>query len=345
MSRIGDSDVNLIEQTLDWKPYEQDNTKYYKDMKVQFKREVTSANVQATHAKGCELVNSEGQNVTTIKNFDRFKVIIPKNVDQIFELQADYTLVQPVLYMGSSSTSQTRYLSITLENKNKQYRLQLENQAWIDIIIHNDILDANQPIQGNGFKILDENQNQYSELLLTDENGNIQTSLKKGKYYLKQINTNEGELQKELIPIQVKGTEQVIHLNIHNMKLQQEEEITNEQEVNITEENKQITQNNTKDIMNIHTTNLQTEIVNQTNQTNLENVNHFVNTIYKTNTLNLTRHNYYNNEIQEEGTTKNQILDGENLHFQKTKAEYNSYIDFVKLGTIDIPNLPVASNE
>lgn len=344
MGRLGDSDVSLIEQTLDWNPYEEDSSKYYKDVQVQFKTEVTSANVMASNAKGCMLINADGQNVTTVKNFDRFKVIIPKNIDQIFELQADYTLVQPVLYMGKGSSSQTSYLTVTLENKNKKYRLQLQNQAWIDVFIHNHIQGANTPIQGNGFKILDENQNDYSNLLSTDENGIIQTSLKKGKYYLQQMTTSEGELQKELIPIQVKGTEQVIHLTIYNTKIQQQQEMTNEKEVNVTEENKVITQNHVKDIMNIHTTNVQTEKVNQTNETNLENINHFVNTIHKKNILNLTRQNYYNNEIWEQDE-KSQELQGEHIQLQKNKPEYNQYIDLIKVGTIDIPNLPVASNE
>ena len=345
ITRVAEEDVTLIEQTSNWMQYEENTDKQYKEYKVKLKREITSVMIQTKNEKECELILRDGQAISSLQNNDIFRVVVPKDVDQSFLLHIDYTIMQPVIYIGSSNTLQTQYIISRLYEKDKDYQLQIEKQNWVNVVIHNYEADSNIAIQGNSFKILDENKKEYSDLLFTNENGSIQIPLKKGKYYLKQISTTEGELQKELVPIQVTATEQVIHINIYNKELQQEETTTNEKEVNVTEENKQITQNHTKDIMNIHTTNLQTEIVNQTNQTNLDNVNHFVNTIYKTNTLNLTRHNYYNNEIRQTENIKDQELDGENLHFKKTKAEYNTYIDFIKVGTIDIPNLPIASNE
>ncbi len=337
-------DIHLIEQTTGWVQSIENSNNHYKEYKVVLKKEIDSAVIQTIEEKNCQILNQEGQTVSNIKNNDIIRVVVPKNIDQTFLLHVDYTIMQPVLYMASTNTSQTKYIINRLYQKDKDYRIQIENKSIIDIIIRNYKLDTNEPLQGNTFKILDENKNESSEIFTTDENGKIETSLRKGKYYLKQINTIEGELQKELVPIEIKGTEQLITLNIYNTDLKQEEQITNEKEINVTEENKIIQENYIKDIMNINTTNLQKEIINQTNETNLNNINHFINNINKRNILNLTKENYYRNNIQEQ-FSKYQEIEGKNLELQMNRNDYKNYIDDIKIGTIDIPNLPVASHE
>ena len=76
----------------------------------------------------------------------------------------------------------------------------------------------------------------------------------------------------------------------------------------------------------------------------MNNINHFINNINKRNILNLTKENYYRNNIQEQ-FSKYQEIEGKNLELQMNRNDYKNYIDDIKIGTIDIPNLPVASHE
>ncbi|MCI8482582.1 MAG: Cys-Gln thioester bond-forming surface protein [Clostridia bacterium] len=342
--RVEDKDVNLIEQTQEWKEYEDDPSKHYKEYKVELKKEIINATIQAIDAKQCELLSKEAQPITNIKNNDIVKVVVPKNIDQVFPLQIDYNIMQPIIYIGRNPSSQTQYLITRLYSQDKDYQIQVNSQSLVDIHINNYQYDTKNPIFNNQFEILDENKNSYIAMLTTNEEGSINISLKKGKYYLKQVMTSYGELQKELVPIEVKGNEKTIELNVYNMQLTTQEQTIKEKQVNVTEENKVIQENHVTEVMNVHTTNLQKEIVDQTNETNLHQVNHFINTITKKNLLNLSKENYYRNQIQEQ-FEKNQILEGETRQLQMNQEDYKNYMDSIKVGTIDIPNLPMASKE
>ena len=39
------------------------------------------------------------------------------------------------------------------------------------------------------------------------------------------------------------------------------------------------------------------------------------------------------------------VIEGKNLELQMNRNDYKNYIEAIKIGTIDIPNLPVASHE
>ncbi len=115
-------------------------------------------------------------------------------------------------------------------------------------------------------------------------------------------------------------------------------------EINITEENKNVVENNITQLSNITTTNINKEIINETNETNLHNVNNFINTINRKNIVNLTKENTYKNEIQEE-YIQNQVLQGENITLSMTRQDYINYIDMIMLNSTKIPILPVASRQ
>lgn len=336
------NDVELIEQTPEW--IEIDGNNQYKEYNVKLKEEVYDVSIGIVNGKGSNIIGKDGQTITNLKQNDVIRVVIPQNINQTFFVNVDYKIMRPILYTASSNTSTTEYIVSKLYEKDEDYQLQIEIQNGIDVVINNYEQETKQPIEGNEFEILDEQKHTCLSGIVTDINGQIECKLQKGKYYLKQVSTKVGELQKELVPIEVKGTEKKVKLNIYNTDLKQEELTTNEKEINVTEENKNINENHIKNIMNINTTNIHKEIVNKTNETNLNNVNHFINTINRKSILNLTKENYYQNQIREE-YTENQILPGENLEFQTDRLSYENQIDNIKLGTIDIPNLPVASKE
>lgn len=335
-------DVYFIELTDIWKDYELDSNYHYKEYRIRLREQLKEVNLELDNAYDSKIVGESGEVISKVKSNEKIKVIVPKKVDQSFDLDAKFMVKQMEMYsLKNSNDLQKQYIKVKPCEKQRVYKLGIENQSYIPITINNYNSDTNLPIEGNKFKILDENKNELNELI-TNKSGIIQTQLRRGKYYLKQTETLEGELQKELMQINVNGKEKLIELNIYNSKTKQEDIITTEKEINVSSENKVITENHTKDILNTHITNIQKEIINRTNETNLNNVNHFINNINKKSILNLKRENTYENVIDEE-LIQSKILEGENKKLKMSRSDYINYIDLIKTSTLDVPNLPIAS--
>ncbi len=132
-------------------------------------------------------------------------------------------------------------------------------------------------------------------------------------------------------------------MNINGVKATTEESTNINKEINVTEEIKNITHNNIKEISNITTTNINKEIINQTNETNLNNINNFINNINRKNVLNLKKENTYNNYIEERETIRNEVLTGDNEEVIMSRQDYINYMDMVMLDSAKVPILPVAS--
>ena len=141
-----------------------------------------------------------------------------------------------------------------------------------------------------------------------------------------------------MVKVNITGDEEVVVVNVFNTTLKKEETVNNETETNIEEETTEITENHIKDVLNFHTSNIEKEIINQTNETNMHNINHFINTINRKKVTNLTKENTYENEIFEDTVSYDRVLPGESSKTNKTRKEYQNYVDSIKSSAI----LPVA---
>ena len=116
---------------------------------------------------------------------------------------------------------------------------------------------------------------------------------------------------------------------------------TENTEINITEENKKIVENEITNVTNIHTTNIEKEIIQTTNETNLEKENIFEDTTYLKNVTNIKQQNKYPNKTWQEKVTNKTLLQ-ENDITNMSRDDYITYMDYIKLGSLQVPNLPVA---
>lgn len=336
-SGIGNKDIVLKEQNKGWTDDELDSSYCYKEYEITINNKILENRVSLIDAEDCKITDEQGNEITEIANNQIIRLTVPKGTEQTIKIKVNYTIKTPKIYTTFDDRGK-QFLIVDFYNQNMQYEYKVNTKKSVLVSIKNYNKETNLPIKGNKFQFLDENKEVYINSLETNEDGLIGIYVDIGNYYIKQIETMEGNLQKELINLNITGDEEEITLNVFNNILKKEETVENESEINIEEETKEIIENHVKDVVNIHTSNIEKEIINQTNETNMHNINYFINTINRKNVTNLTKENTYENEILEDTVSSNRILPGVSNKTSKTRREYKNYVDSIKSSTI----LPVA---
>ena len=332
-----EKDISLEEKNKDWIDDDSDNNYCYKDYKVIIKSRILENSISLIGAENCRITNEQGDEITEISNNQTIRLTVPKGTEQTINIRVNYTIQTPKIYKTIDDRGD-QFLIVDFYNQNRQYEYKVSTKKAVLVSIKNYNKDTNLPIKGNKFQFLYQNNEVYIRNIETNEDGFIGIYVPIGNYYIKQIETMEGNLQKEIFKLNITGDEDEIKLNVFNTTLKKEETVNNETETNIEEENKEIVENHIKDVLNIHTSNIEKEIINQTNETNMHNINHFINTINRKKVTNLTKENTYENEIFEDTVSSNKVLPGESSKTAKTRREYKNYVDSIKSSAI----LPVA---
>lgn len=336
-SGIGENDIVLEEKNEGWIDDTLDNTYCYKDYKVIIDHKILENRLSLIGAENCKITNEQGDEIDEITNNQTIRLTVPKGRQQKINIRINYTIKTPKIYKITDN-NRTEFLIVDFYNQNRQYEYKVSTNKSVLVSIKNYNKETNLPIKGNKFQFLDENNKVFIRSVETNQDGLIGIYIPIGNYYIKQIETMEGNLQKEILNLSITGDEKEIKLNVFNSILKKEETIENESEINIEEETKEIVENHIKDVVNIHTSNIEKEIINQTNETNMHNINYFINTINRKNITNLTKENTYENEIFEDILSYDRVLPGERSKTNKTRKEYRNYVDSMKNSVI----LPVA---
>lgn len=336
-SGIREKDISLEEKNKGWIDDDIDNDYCYKDYKVTINNKILENGVSLIGDENCKITNEQREEITNISNNQIVRLTVPKGIEQTIKIRVNYTIKVPKVYKVMNNMSFT-YLIVDFYNQNRQYEYKVNTNKLVLLNIKNYNKETNLPIKGNKFQILNEDKEVSIESIETNKDGIISIYMPTGNYYIKQIETMEGNLQREIINLNITGDEEEITLNVFNNIIKKEETVENESEINIEEETKEIIENHIKDVVNIHTSNIEKEIINQTNETNMHNINYFINTINRKNVTNLTKENTYENEILEDTVSSNRVLPGVSNKTSKTRREYKNYVDSIKSSTI----LPVA---
>lgn len=336
-SGIGENDIVLKEKNAGWIDDALDNAYCYKEYQITMKSKILQNNVSLIGAENCKITNEQGDEITEISNNQTIRLTVPKGTEQTINIRVNYTIKTPKIYKTIDDRG-AQFLIVDFYNQDRQYEYKVNTKNSVLLSIRNYNKETNLPIKGNKFQVLDENKNISIKSLETNQDGRIGIYMPIGNFYLKQIETKEGYLQKEMVKVNITGDEEVVALKVFNTTLKQEETLDKENETNIEEETTKITENHIKDVSNIHTSNIEKEIINQTNETNMHNINYFINTINRKNVANLTKENTYENEIFEDTVSYNKVLPGEKSKTNKTRKEYQNYVDSIKSSAI----LPVA---
>lgn len=329
--------ITLVELS-DWNTLS--NVEKYKEYQIKCKHQANNYKIKAM-GENAKITDINSNIIERLENSNKFRLVIPKNSESPVSIKIETEILGTCVQICSSKTNaNNQYVMPELDDIqiSKEFNISISD-AKVNIVNKD---ENGNIITGSRFDILDSEYNKIRENMQTDSLGRITVNLDKGKYYLKQISTkNQYEINKALIGIDIQK-EKNINITVTNTKIQKEELNTTQKEINIKEETKEIKENNKKEITNINTTNINREIINETNITNLNNVNNFINTINKRNIINYEKENIYKNWI-EEINKQNKILDGENINLTMTKSDYINYIDMLMHSSINVPILPVAS--
>lgn len=329
--------IKLVEVS-DWNTLS--NTEKYKEYKIQCMYVNYNYKIKAI-GENVKITDINGNETEALTNSNRFRLVVPKNTDNPvsirIETQVNGTYVQ---ICGAKKNMNNQYVMPEIGT------IHIEKESNVKIsdakvnILNKD--ENGNIIIGSSFDILDSEYNRIKENIQTDASGKATINLDRGNYYLKQTKVKDQyEINKSLINVNIQGEEDV-NVTVTNTKTNNEEIVTTQKEINVKEETKNIKEKNNKEITNITTTNINREIINETNITNLNNVNNFINTINRKNLVNLEKENIYRNTI-DEMNKQDKILDGENIDLHMTRSDYINHIDMLMHSEINVPILPVAS--
>lgn len=336
-------EIDISSNYASWKTYEKDSNYKYKEYTIKSGNNVTG-DIKIIEGEDIRIVDKNTNEIKQGFNTgDEFYLIVPKNLDQRVNIQFNFKVHSAYLYTYKKTDAlEEQYILAEPADIDLEYNYIEDIITEVKLEIVNKDQETKTAITGNEFSIINEDGTILQQNLVTNEEGKIHTTLTKGKYYLKQTSVIEGyNLNKALIEIDV-NNEENININIENTKPIIEETTTVNKEINVVEEHKNVVENNITQVSNITTTNINKEIINETNETNLHNVNNFINTINKKYVTNLTKENTYNNYI-DELITNDKTLEGENVTLNMTRQDYVNYIDLIMIDTARVPILPVAS--
>ena len=335
-------DVVIKAVDEEWKEYSQTEEQVYKTYTIELDAKIQTANIQIENGQEVQILNEANESISSVKNGDNIKIIVPKGINQNFKVKLTYEKQGVGVYKCyHESNTSIKYLTFQNETLNKEKTIEVEYKYKTPVTIQNLDNETKEPIQGNVFEVLDNSLNKILENLTTNENGKIDILLEEGEYFLKQTQVkDEYTISKNKLSFKIENIEN-LNLNIYNSK-QVKEEITKEkEEINLTSEDKKIVENEVTNVTNIHTTNVEKEIIQTTNETNLEKENTFEDTTYVKNISNIEEKNQYPNKTWNENVTYKTLLH-ENDITNMSKEQYAKYMEYIKLGNIVVPNLPVA---
>ncbi|MCI8353286.1 MAG: Cys-Gln thioester bond-forming surface protein [Clostridia bacterium] len=337
------STINITTKATKWKTYEENNDYKYKEYHIESGNTIPGdiTIVKGEDVKIVDKLTNEIKN--TFNDGDIFYLIVPKDIEQDIKLQFNYEMNGAYLYTYRKTNAlEDQYLFAEKTGLISSASFAEKVITEVNLEILNQDKETKLPIKENMFSIIKEDGTVVKRDLVTNEEGKINTKITKGKYYLQQTSTVDGyNINKALIEIDV-GNQENITIKVESTKPVTEEFTVLNKEINVTEESKNVIENNITEVSNITTTNINKKIINETNETNLHNVNNFINTINRKNVTNLTKDNIYNNYI-DEIFTQNKELEGENVTLHMTRKDYANYIDMIMLDSAKVPILPVAS--
>lgn len=326
-----------------WKEWTEDTNYKYMEYSINSNNEEIGS-IKITRGNDVRVVDvNTKEDKVEFNNGDKFYVVVPKNVTQMVRLKLSYEKDGTLLYIARpDGVSEYIFAEPGKETVEKNLNIDVYGNAKIKIINQDE--KTNEPIVGNVFSIIKEDNSVLKQGLTTNQNGEINISLDNGKYYLKQTDGIDGYYKnKALIEISIDDNTEATTIKINGTKFTSEESTNINKEINITEESKNVIENNITEVSNITTTNINKEIINQINETNLHNVNNFINTINKKNVLNLEKENTYRNYIDEAEVVRNEVLRGDNENVRMTRQDYINYMDMIMQDSAKVPILPVAS--
>lgn len=343
LEKAKNDEVSFTQVDSEWNIEQTDENYMYKRYKISIDSNIENVKIGLENPEEVRIYTQENTAVSDIKNGDIVKIMVPRGMNLKFKVKLSYEKESAMLYKCyHNSDTSIKYLTWETAQSQKEKAFEVEFKDAAPIIIINYENETKQTMPGSIFSILNESQEIVMQDLQTDEEGMIQTSLAKGKYFLKQTYVKEGyTLTEGMVNFEVKNIE-TISLNIYNSKQVQEEVVTSENtQINVTEENKKVVENEVTNVTNIHTTNVEKEIMHTTNETNLEKVNTFEDTTYLKNITNIKQQNKYPNKTWKENVTNDTLIQ-ENDITNMSRDEYITYMDYIKLGSLEVPNLPVA---
>lgn len=335
-------EVIFTEIDTKWKVDENDESKRYKQYRISLDSKLESVNIALENAQDVQICDHQNRTVTEARNGDIVKIIVPKGMNQTFQVKLLYTKQGCGIYrIYNTSNTNLQYLLSVNENLAKEKIFEIDFQNLAPVIITNRTYETQEPMEGSVFTIFDSAHKPVRENLTTDEKGEIHTFLEQGAYLLSQIRVKDGYSPSgDVLNFEIKSLKEA-KFNILNIKQTSEETKQEQTETNVVKEEQKIIENDINNITNIHQTNIEKEVTKQTNETNLEEKNEFINTIYEKHTNYATRNNVYENKIWKE-TVTNSVLPGRNQTTYQTKEEFQDYINRIKTAKLDVPILPVA---
>ena len=342
LEKAKQKEVILKEIDKDWKVDGSDASRRYKQYNITLSSDIENARIVVENGEDVIIMNEENQTVTTVRNGDTIKILVPKGMNQEFQVKLVYEKFGTEVYnIYHTSNTNLQYLLAVQERVSRQKEFDVSFQNLAPVTIANYTYETKEPMEGSVFTISDHFNKPIRENLVTDENGEIHTFLEKGEYLLTQTKVKDGYSPSgQLLNFEINELKEV-KLTVLNIKQTNEETKQEQTQTNVVKEDKNVVQTDVENITNIHQTNIEKEITKQTNETNLEEKNEFINTIYKKNVNYATRNNVYENKIWKE-TVTNSILPGRNQTTYLSKEEYQAYTNRIKTAKIDVPVLPVA---
>jgi len=148
--------------------------------------------------EGIRLTDLENKDLSTFKNNNKFKVLIP--IEKLVE-KGSFTLdieaqveTKPILYGKAPKSTLQNYALSALSYEIGNYNLEIDYPVNETTIVFEKIANENnEPLKGAKFNVYDKDKKLVYENLVTDKNGLITIKgIIPGKYYLKEIEAPNG---------------------------------------------------------------------------------------------------------------------------------------------------------
>jgi hypothetical protein len=338
--------IELVEVDDEWKVLEDNDYYLYKNYYISSDYGVS--NVKFYTSEEAFVYSQDNKLIQNISVGETFKFVVPRNAKGTYELHASFNRESYKLYAMFNMPEVTKsYYIVKYEESDDEVEFEITiNDIALGTIINYDA-ETNEPIAGSKFNVLDKDGKVIMSNLTTDKNGKVIFGVEPGgEYFLKQIKTKDGyNIMEETISFTGKENNDIT-FNVYNSKVDENQETinTSSTQINVSEETKNVVENDVTDITNIKTTNIVRDVTKQTNVTNFAKNNYITNTTYLKNINQVTQNNTYDNSIWKESVA-NYTIEGTSETKNITRDDYMTYIDFIKSANTEAPNLPVAVKE
>lgn len=218
------SDLTIIDESQKWEIDEKDSDYVSKTYSIKANATVSEYYIEINGEipEGAKVVNLQNIETDTLKNNEKFKIIIPiQNLEKSgkFTIRAEGKVeTKPILYGKSyDSTRQDYALTYSIYEDGNGNLEDVYNKNETKIIIVKKDSSNDKALEGVKFELLDENKNVLYTDLVTDGFGKvIINNLKPGVYFIKEISTKEGyALYNELIKAEI-GFNEEITITVNN---------------------------------------------------------------------------------------------------------------------------------